>query len=135
MPFGTPGPYPIPSETIVTTGGVIVGGPPYMKYHRFQPSYDDVTDEHLYEDGGASFVLFNDEAPIIFLFEYDGLDGDQHAILDNHRFDAFGKAFGFEFTDPRSGQVITDVHYLDWTEDHLKTWINSRTVRLIKRPA
>lgn len=134
MPFGSPGPYPIPSETISTTGGVFVGGPPYMKYHRYQPSYEEVTEAHIYEDGGASYLLLNDEAPIIFLFEYDGLSEDEVAVLDNHRADAFGNAYGFEFTDPRSGQVIQDVHYFEWDEDHTKTWSNRRIVRLIKRP-
>lgn len=134
MAFGSPGPYPIPSETVITSGGASVPGPPYLKYHRYQPSYDDVTDEHEYEDGGASYVLANDQAPIIFLFEYDGLNQDQHAILDNHRADAFGKAFGFEFTDPRTSQEFTNVHYHEWDEDHTKVWSSKRVVQLIWRP-
>lgn len=135
MAFGSPGPYPIPAETIITSGGVEVGGPPYLKYHRFQPSYEDVTDQHIYEDGGDSFVLRNDTAPTVFLFEYDGLLDDDVAILDNHRADAFGSAFGFELTDPHTEEVFQNVHYLDWSEDHLLIeTVNKRIVRLIKRP-
>lgn len=135
MPFGSPGAYPIPSVTVVTSGGVEVGGPQYLKYHRFQPSYDEVTDEHIYDDGGASYVLYNDTAPIIFLFEYDGLLDDEAAILDNHRADAFGNAFGFQLTDPRTEEVIENVHYFEWDEDHLLIeTVNRRSVRLIKRP-
>lgn len=124
MPFGSPGPYPTPAA----------GGPQYLKFHQYQPSYEDVTDEHVYEDGGSSYVLANDVAPIIFLFEYDGLEEDLIAPIDAHRADAFGSAFGFGFTNPRTDQVFTNVHYLDWSEDHRKTWNNSRTVRLIWRP-
>lgn len=134
MAFGSPGPYPIPSEIIVTSGGS-TGGPQYLKYHRYQPSYGEVTDEHTYEDGGASFVLRNDNAPIIFLFEYDGLLDDEAAILDTHRADAFGNAFGFQLTDPRTDEVFEDVHYFEWEEDHLLIeTVNRRIVRLIKRP-
>lgn len=135
MPFGSPGPYPIPAETIITSGGVEVGGPQYLKFRQFTPSYDEVTDQHTYEDGGASFVLRNDTAPIVFLFEYDGLLEEEAAILDNHRADAFGSAFGFELTNPRTEEVFQDVHYLEWAEDHLLIeTVNKRIIRLIKRP-
>lgn len=135
MSFGSPGPYPIPSVTVILSGGAEVGGPQYLKYHRFQPAYDEVVDEHVYEDLGASYVLANDTAPIVFLFEYDGLLEDEAAILDNHRADAFGSAFEFELTDPRTDEVFQGVRYLEWEEDHrLIQTINSRIVRLIKRP-
>lgn len=135
MSFGSPGPYPIPSVTVILSGGAEVGGPQYLKYHRFQPAYDGVVDEHVYEDLGASYVLANDTAPIVFLFEYDGLLEDEAAILDNHRADAFGSAFEFELTDPRTDEVFQGVRYLEWEEDHrLIQTINSRIVRLIKRP-
>lgn len=137
MPVGTPGPYPIPSETIITSGGASVGGPQYTKFHQYQPSYEDVIDTHVYEDGGASYVGRNPahQAPVIFLFEYAGnLLEDEVAILDNHRADAFGPLYGFELTNPRTGQVFQNAHYMEWGEDHVKTWINQRTVRLIWRP-
>lgn len=139
MPFGSPGPYPIPSETIILSGGAEVGGPQYTKYHRYQPDYDAVVDTHEYDDGGASYVIRNDTAPIIFLFEYAGhLLSEESDILDDHRAEAFGPAFGFELTDPRTGEVFQDVHYAPdgWEEDHrIIQTLNERIVRLIKRPA
>lgn len=136
MSFGSPGPYPTPSETIITSGGASVGGPIYMKFRQFVPSYDDVVDEHIYEDEGASYLIRTDTAPIIFLFEYPGnIDEDDAAILDNHRADAFGKAFGFELTNPRTGEVFQNVHYLDGQDDHDKVWMQKRVIRLIWRPA
>jgi hypothetical protein len=135
--FGNPGPYPTPSITVITSGGAEVGGPPYLKYHRFQPSYEDVIDTHVYEDGGASYVSRNDQAPIVFLFFYDGLTTEQVVILDDHRSDAHGPFYGFELTDPRNGDVFTNVHYLPdgWDEDHrLINTINTRTIRLVWRP-
>jgi hypothetical protein len=135
MAFGSPGPFPIPSVTVITSGGAEVGGPQYLKFHQYQPSYADVIDEHVYEDGGVSYVLANDTAPIVFLFEYDGLLEAEAATLDNHRSDAFGPAFPFELTNPRTGQVFQGVRYLEWDEDHrLYQTINSRVVRLVWRP-
>lgn len=138
MAYGSPGPYPTPSVTVITSGGAEAGGPPYLKYHRFQPAYEDVIDTHIYDDGGASYVSRNDQAPIVFLFFYDGLLDTEAAILDNHRADAGGPLFGFTLTDPRNGDIITNVHYLvdGWEEDHrLIETINTRTVRLIWRVA
>ena len=137
MPFGTPGPYPLPSVTLITSGGIETGGPQYLKYHRYQPSYEDVVDTHVYDDGGASYVSRSNTPPIIFLFFYDGLLSGEAAILDNHRADAHGPLYGFTLTDPRTDQVLTNVHYLvdGWEEDHrLIETINTRTVRLIWRP-
>lgn len=136
MAFGSPGQYPIPSVTVITSGGASVGGPQYTKYHHYQPDYDAVVDTHVYDDGGASYLSRNDTAPIIFLFEYGGhLLSEEAAILDNHRADAHGPFYGFELTDPRTGEVFQDVHYLEWSEDHRIIQItNERIVRLIKRP-
>lgn len=126
MPFGNPDAYPIPDE----------GGPQYLKIHQFQPAYEEITDKHVYEDGGVSFVTFNDSAPIRWVIEYDGLSEADVAILDGHRADAFGEVFGFEFTHPRTEQEFTGVHYDEaFEEDHRKTWNNRRVIHLIKRPA
>jgi hypothetical protein len=115
---------------------VRISGPRWNKMHIYQPEYDDVTDEHVYEDGGNSFVLRNDSAPIVFLCEYQpNLSAVNAGILDAHRAEAFGKAFGFDFLDPRTGTTYTNVHYLEWSEDHARTWRQSRIVKLIKRPA
>ena len=136
MSFGSPGPFPIPG--LSTIHGI---GPPWLKMHEFQPDYNKVMDRHEYEDGGASFVIYNVQAPVLWLIEYDGLDGifggplDYH-VLDSHRADAFGQAYGFNFTNPRTGYLYTDVHYDEsFEEDHEKVWTNKRSIHLIKRPA
>lgn len=131
MPFGSPGPYPVPG------GGTGSNGPQWLKLHIFQPSYEDVTDKHIYEDGGASFVLFNDTAPIRIEIRYDGLLTGEAAILDAHRADAFGEAYEFTFFDARTNTTLTGVHYDEsFEEDHiLIETVNKRTVHLIKRPA
>ena len=112
-----------------------IEGPRWNKFHIFQPEYDQVTDEHEYDDGGASYLTRNDNAPIVFLCEYQpNLSAVNARTLDAHRAEAFGKAYGFDFTDPRTGVTYNDVHYLEWSEDHGKIWKQSRIVKLIKRP-
>jgi hypothetical protein len=133
MSFGNPGAYPIPGAS---TGYGI--GPEWLKFHEFQPDYQQVTNRHEYEDGGASFLIINDTAPILWTIEYDGLEvgsGVGVSIIDAHRADAFGEVYGFSLTNPRTSVTYTDVHYLpEFEEDHRKTWINRRVIRLIKRP-
>lgn len=130
MPFGDPGPYPIPA--LSTANGI---GPVWLKFHQFQPAYAEVTEKHEYEDGGASFQTANDTGPIRWAIEYDGLSAAEVAVLDAHRNDAMGEVYGFDLTNPRTSVTYTDVHFDEgWSEDHQKTWVNSRAVRLIKRP-
>ena len=125
MPVGSPGAFPLPAA----------GGPPYLKFHQYQAAYEEVTDKHIYEDGGASFQTFNDDAPIRWIIEYDGLEEAQVADLDEHRADAFGEVYGFSLTNPRTNVTYTDVHYDDsFEEDHAKVWQNRRVIHLIKRP-
>lgn len=130
MPYGDPGPYPIPS------GGTGNNGPIYIKFRQFSPSFDEITNEHVYEDGGASHVAFNDTAPIVFLFEYPGsLLEEEAEILDDHYANAGGKLFGFELTNPRTLEVFQNVHYFEREDDHLeRVWLQSRIIRLIWRP-
>lgn len=130
MALGTPGAYPTPNTS--TSYGV---GPLWLKLHQFQPAYAEVSSKHQYEDGGASFQTANDTAPIRWLIQYDGLSLAEVAVIDAHMADAFGEVYGFTFTNPRTTVAYTDVHYDEgFTEDHEKTWVNSRTIHLIKRP-
>lgn len=131
MPFGSPGAYPVPGAS--TAYGT---GPQWLKMHQFQPQYQAVTDSHEYEDGGASFVTFNDVAPILWVIEYNGLSEAQSAVIDGHRADAFGAAYEFTFFNPRNSTTYQRIHYVvDFQEDHRKTWNNSRIVKLIQLPA
>lgn len=110
-------------------------GPMWLKMHPFQPDYAEVTDKHVYEDAGASFVSRNDTATLRWLLEYDGLSDLESDVLDAHRAEAFGELFGFTFVNPRTGGSVSDVHYDEsFDEDHSKVGINKRVIRLIKRP-
>jgi hypothetical protein len=125
MPLGSPGTFPLPAA----------GGPRYLYFHQFQQDWSAVTDKHIYEDGGASFVMRNDEGPIRWTIRYDGLSLTEAATLDAHRADAGGEVFGFQLVNPRTSVTYTGVHYdEEYAEDHEKTWINSREIHLIKRP-
>lgn len=127
MPVGSPGAFPMPSA----------GGPQYAKFHMFEPAYSEVTDKHVYEDGGASFQTFNSSAPIRIVIEYDGYTLTELATLKAHRADAFGEVYGFSIAIPASwgGGTLTDVHYDEsFEEDHAKTWEQRRVIHLIKRP-
>lgn len=110
-------------------------GPMWLKMHQYQQAYAEVTDKHIYDDGGASFVSRNDTAPIRWVMEYDGADLDEVAVLDGHRAEAFGELYGFTFVNPRTAVSYSGVHYdEDFDEDHTKIGINSRVIHLIKRP-
>lgn len=127
MSFGSPGAYPTPAN----------GGPQYLKFRQFQPDWEVVTDAHEYEDGGRSWVAYNDSAPIFFIFEYDGLDVADAEDLYGHFSDAGGQLFGFTLTNPRTETEFTDVHYAPdgWEEDHTMVDINRVRIRLVKYPA
>lgn len=125
MPFGSPGVYPFP----------VAGGPPYLKFRQLQAAFAEVTDKHIYEDGGLSVVTFNDSAPIRFVVEYNGLTAAQFQTIADHYADAGFEAYGFTLTNPRTSTAYTDCHYETWEEDHTKTWSVSLRVVIVKRPA
>jgi hypothetical protein len=127
MAFGSPGTYPF----------MAAGGPQYLKMRQLQPAFEDVTDKHIYEDSGASYVLFNDTAPIRWIVEYDGLSRAQFDVLAAHHADAGHEAFGFALTNPRTATAYTGVHYDEggWEEDHTVIDSIRVSVRLIKRPS
>jgi hypothetical protein len=113
-------------------------GPQWSKFHQFQPAYKEVTDKHIYEDGGASFLTFDDTAPIRWTIIYeDFLLLAEVAVLDAHRAEAFGEVYGFSLYNARDGVTYTGVHYdEEFSEDHshMYTNSNSREIHLIKRP-
>lgn len=116
-------------------------GQKYLKYLKHVPSYDDVTLESKYEDGGKDYNTSADTPPQLWTLEYDGLTETQAKVLDDHYASAKGKVLGFSFTEPRNvpwsttGSTYTDVHYEEYTKDHSKVWGQKRTVVLAKRPS
>lgn len=106
---------------------------PPLKYSVPPPDYKSITVAHTYEDQGQSFNSTGDTAPQRWILEYNGLTAAQAATLDAHFASAkFTEAFSFV---DRAGATQTNVRYLEYEADHIKTWVNQRRVVLVKRPA
>jgi hypothetical protein len=110
------------------------GGAQPLKLLDLDPNWDEVTTEQIMDDGGADYNLEGDSPIYAWEIEYDGLDEAEVAILDEHRAAAKGKTQSFTFIHPRTGVEYSGTRYADFQPDHSKMWIQSRTVRLIKRP-
>jgi len=104
-----------------------------LKYSVLPPDFKDITVEHKYEDGGVSFNTTSATAPQRWLLEYNGLTASQLSTLDAHYASA-GLSQSFNFVD-RAGATQTNVYYESYEKDHVKSWVNSARVTLIKRPA
>jgi hypothetical protein len=110
------------------------GGPFTLKLLDLDPNWDEVTTEQIMDDGGADYNLEGDEPILMWEIQYDGLTETEAKILDDHRALAKGKTQSFTFIHPRTGIQYTGVRYDEYQPDHSKVWIQSRAVRLIKRP-
>jgi|SRR5215831_866111 len=122
-----PSAYPTPSA----------GGPPYLKLLQLANEYRSVVVKEMV-DGGATYGADTTNAVMKWQFDYDGLTASQAATLDAHFASAYGSLLGFNFTDPRTSTLYTDVHYdpsNGFVADHAKTFSQSRKVILVKRPA
>jgi hypothetical protein len=110
------------------------GGPPYLKFRELDSDWSIVTTEQQMDDGSSDVNLEGDSPIRRWEFEYDGLTETQAAILDGHRAAAKGIAESFTFVNPRTGESLTGVKYESFETDHSKRWIQTRKVRLIRRP-
>ena len=116
-------------------------GQTYLKYFKHVPSYDEITIDSKYEDGGKDYNTSADTPPQRWTLEYDGLTEAQAKVLDDHYASALGTVLGFSFTEPRNvpwtttGSTYTDVHYENYTKNHTQVGIQSREIVLIKRPS
>lgn len=127
-------PTPLHSQTYDT-------GPIYLKYLRHPKDWKSVTVFSEFEDGGVDALEHANDAAIRWEIEYNGLEDEDANILDEffevHRF-----SVPFTFIEPRDhpwtggeGNTYTDVYFEDYRKDHDKVWIQSRSVRLVRRPA
>lgn len=112
-----------------------LGGPKWLKYTPVEPSYDDVTGIHTYQDEGISTYTNADTPKYIWILEYDGLYPLEAEILDDHYDEAFGQANSFTFTD-REGVAHTGVRYDKggFKRSHDKQAIQKRSIRLVLYP-
>lgn len=104
-----------------------------LKYSVLPPDYKAITTVREYEDGGASFNTRSNSAPQRWILEYNGLTASQLSTLDAHYASA-GLNQSFNFVD-RAGTTQTNVYYESYEKDHVKSWVNSVRITLIKRPA
>lgn len=116
--------FPLPSE----------GGPMWTVYYPQPPEFQ-VDVGTPYKSGGVDFWVRSDDKTYRFIFVYEGLDELEAQILDDHNESAFDTAYGFDFTDPRTGELFTSVHYEKYERPaHVKVKNQKRSVVLIKRP-
>lgn len=127
-------PTPLHSQTYDT-------GPIYLKYLRHPKDWKSVTVFSEFEDGGVDSLEHADDAPIRWEIEYNGLEDEDANILDEF-FEAHRFSIAFTFIEPRDhpwtqieGNTYTDVYFEDYQRDHDKVWIQSRRVKLVRRPA
>lgn len=114
--------------------GTIVGtGPIINIFVEVPPEFTG--DEQVYDDLGADY---NEPAPVYvrrFRLLYNNKRKAEVAVLDAHWLAAHGRNFGFQFTHPQTGELISDVHYETYDRpDHTRQNEQERTIVLIKRP-
>ncbi|HEX7330321.1 MAG TPA: hypothetical protein VF290_02410 [Pyrinomonadaceae bacterium] len=117
-------------------------GPPYFKYLKHPLDYKEITIFSQYEDGGVDTNESATTAPQRWTFIYRGLTQTQaKVILDHYNTNRLSGTFSFQEprNDPWTGMTGTThsgVQYEEAVEqsEHDKTWIQSLTVKLIKRP-
>lgn len=127
-------PTPLHSQTYDT-------GPLYLKFLRHPKDWAAITVFSEFEDGGVDVLEHADDAPLIWDLEYDGLEDEDANILDEF-WEAHRLSVPFTFIEPRDhpwtgieGNTYTDVYFESYERDHSKVWIQSRSVRLVRRPA
>lgn len=117
-------------------------GPPYVRFYRHPKDYKEITIFSKFEDGGVHINETATDAPQRWTLIYRGLTQTQaKVILDHYNTNRLSGSFSFQ--EPRNdpwtattGTTYTGVRYEEPVEqpDHDKVWIQSLTVKLIKRP-
>lgn len=114
------------------------GTGPYINFFKEQPpEFAGYTQE--YEDKGMDY---NESAPAYirrFTLGYYTKRIAEVAILDAHYLAAHGQTYGFTFTHPKTGEVITDCHYesYDYPDHPLaggRLTDQDRNIVIVKRP-
>lgn len=127
-------PTPLHSQTYDT-------GPFIMKYLKRPKDWAAVTVFSDFEDGGRDALEHADDAPIRWEITYEGLEDEDANILDEF-FEQHRLSRPFTFIEPRNhpstgaeGGTYTGVYFESYERDHVKVWIQTRRVVLVKHPA
>jgi hypothetical protein len=90
---------------------------------------------HEFKDGSASYNRVATIGERVFDLEYENLLTAESDALDAHHDACFGAWLGFTFTHPKTGEVLTNVHYLKYDSSPSSIdWRKRRSVSLIWRP-
>lgn len=104
------------------------------KLQRLKDEYPSIVVKEM-DAGNASYGATNVSPVMRWQFTYTGLTAAQAAVLDAHYAAAFERFLGFQFRDPRTGTLYTDVHYDAYEYPAHEQYNNqTRIVTLIKRP-
>jgi hypothetical protein len=113
--FGVAAQYPTPPEF-----GGVSGGVQWSYYNAVEPDY--MVDEYTNQNGSVDRLQWGDPTtPVrVFQFNYDGLLSEaEAAVLDAHYDSAQGNFVGFNFMEPRTGVLYTNVHYKTYKRSHV----------------
>lgn len=115
-------------------------GPFFTKYTKRPKNWAENTLISTYEDLGRDFNTSATDVPQYWELEYDGLEDEDAKILDDF-WDAHKLHVTFTFIEPRDhpwtgieGGTFTGVRFASYEADHLKVWIQSRRVVLVRYP-
>lgn len=101
-------------------------------FDEIQPEWGEFGQQHA--DLFPQFATLQADQVRVFVLRYTGLSASDAAILDAHWASTRG-GLSFTFTQPRTLEVLTGVRYLERPEsDHIKTWAQSRNVKLVLFP-
>lgn len=93
-----------------------------------------------YDDSGRDYKLQNGGTGVRrWILEYQGMDTTKTAILDSHvasaKLGPEGSAHSFSFRDRDTAVLYANVRYETYERiPHVRTWIQSRKVVLVKYP-
>lgn len=103
-------------------------------YFASSPDWEAVTRTRTFEDGSSTFNELNDTAPRTWELRYTGLTPEEDRIFEDHFIlKRISRSFNFV---AKNGQTFADVFYKESVSSHdaNRSWINTRTIILIKYP-
>lgn len=108
----------------------------YSRYYKPVPTYDTVTYEQKFEDGGIAVNAVTDVPPQTWELELHGLQLFQTEPYLAHYASAVHNLNTFSFTE-KDGTVQTGVRYskCEITHEAHKSWIKMVKITLVKYPA
>jgi hypothetical protein len=116
----TPTEFPVPA----------VSGIQYTYFDELEPDWGQFGQQ--FPDLTPEFNTIQTSRIRRFIFEWQGLDEAQAAVLDAH-WESTRGGLPFTLTRPRTGEVITGVRYERYERTpHRRVWSQTRTAILVK---